>query len=145
MNPRNNTVIACPNLSLDRTMRVEGLALGRVHRSARSDTRGGGKGVNVARALRHMEWDSLVIGLAGGRTGEAVVGLLQDEGLAHIAVDSPGETRSCLSIVSNSSLTVFNESSSSTAPRGVLRKSRRHPHLIQLLTSPSQTPDTMSS
>jgi 1-phosphofructokinase family hexose kinase len=107
---RNHIVIACPNLSLDRTMLVEGLALGRVHRSARSDIRGGGKGVNVARALRHMGRESLVIGLAGGRTGEAVVGLLQDEGLALVALDSPGETRSCLSVISDGSMTVFNES-----------------------------------
>ncbi|MGH2790475.1 MAG: 1-phosphofructokinase family hexose kinase [Actinomycetota bacterium] len=113
MNARNNSkniVIACPNLSLDRTMSVEGLALGRVHRSTRSDTRGGGKGVNVARALRHMDRESLLVGLAGGRTGEAVAGLLQDEGLALVALESPGETRSCLSVISDTSMTVFNES-----------------------------------
>jgi 1-phosphofructokinase family hexose kinase len=106
----NNVVIACPNLSLDRTMRVEELALGRVHRSVQSDIRGGGKGVNIARALCHMDRESLVVGLAGGRTGQAVVGLLQDEGLSLIAVDSPGETRSCLSVVSDDSMTVFNDS-----------------------------------
>jgi 1-phosphofructokinase family hexose kinase len=109
-NNHNNIVIACPNLSLDRTMLVEGLALGRVHRSTRSDIRGGGKGVNVARALRHMNRESLVVGLAGGRTGEAVVELLRDEGLAVVALDALGETRSCLSVVSDGSMTVFNES-----------------------------------
>ena len=66
--------------------------------------------MNVARALRHMNRESRVIGLAGGRTGEAVVGLLRDEGVALVAVDSPGETRSCLSVISDGSMTVFNES-----------------------------------
>jgi len=110
VNAHSRIVIACPNLSLDRTIKVEATALGKVHRSIASDVHGGGKGVNVARALKCMERDSLVIGVSAGRTGDAVLGLLEDEGVEVVAVDAPGETRSCLTVLSEESPTVFNES-----------------------------------
>jgi tagatose 6-phosphate kinase len=104
------TVIACPNLSLDRTIRVDHLALGLVHRSIGSDVRGGGKGVNVARALRCMGREALVAGIAAGRTGHALVGLLEDEGIDVVETNVKGETRSCLTVLSDTPPTVFNES-----------------------------------
>jgi 1-phosphofructokinase family hexose kinase len=104
------TLIACPNLSLDRTIRVERAALGRVHRSIESDVRGGGKGVNIARALMAMDRDALVVGIAAGRTGRAVIGLLEDEGIGVVQTEVTGETRSCLTVLSEASPTVFNES-----------------------------------
>ena len=103
-------LVACPNLSLDRTMRVERAALGNVHRSIESDVRGGGKGVNVARALKCMARDALVVGFSAGRTGHAVLGLLEDEGIDTIATGANGETRSCLTVLSEAPPTVFNES-----------------------------------
>jgi len=104
------TLIACPNLSLDRTIRVERAALGWVHRSIETDIRGGGKGVNVARALRAMGRDASVFGIAAGRTGTAVLGLLTDEGIDAVPVGATGETRSCLTVLSEQPPTVFNES-----------------------------------
>jgi len=104
------TVVACPNLSLDRTIRVERAELGRVHRSIESDVRGGGKGVNVARALKAMGREALVVGIAAGRTGRAVTGLLEDEGITAISTEVAGETRSCLTVLSEAPPTVFNES-----------------------------------
>ncbi|MGH2776704.1 MAG: 1-phosphofructokinase family hexose kinase [Actinomycetota bacterium] len=104
------TLIACPNLSLDRTIRVERAALGWVHRSIEADVRGGGKGVNVARALKCMGRDAVVVGFSAGRTGQAVLGLLEDEGIASVAIGATGETRSCLTVLSATSPTVFNES-----------------------------------
>jgi len=104
------TVVACPNLSLDRTIRVERAELGRVHRSIESDVRGGGKGVNVARALRAVDREALVVGIAAGRTGRAVIGLLEDEGITVTDTEVAGETRSCLTVLSEAPPTVFNES-----------------------------------
>ncbi|CAN5494728.1 1-phosphofructokinase family hexose kinase [soil metagenome] len=103
-------LIACPNLSLDRTIRVERAVLGSVHRSIESDVRGGGKGVNVARALKCMGREALVVGFSAGRSGHAVLGLLEDEGIDTIATDVKGETRSCLTVLSEQAPTVFNES-----------------------------------
>jgi 1-phosphofructokinase family hexose kinase len=104
------TLVACPNLSLDRTIRVERAELGRVHRSIESDVRGGGKGVNVARALKAMDREALVAGIAAGRTGHAVMELLEDEGISVIETEVTGETRSCLTVLSEAPPTVFNES-----------------------------------
>ena len=101
--------IACPNFSLDRTIEVRRAELGAVHRSVRSDARGGGKGVNVARALRGFGVDARVTGILGGRTGSAVAGLLDDEGLDVDAIRIDGETRSCLTVVASDCVTVFNE------------------------------------
>jgi 1-phosphofructokinase family hexose kinase len=102
--------VACPNLSLDRTMALEDLQLGRVHRSSKSDIRGGGKGVNVARALACIGTPSRVAGMAAGRTGDAVIGLLADEAIHLTATRPTGETRSCLTVLAQSHVTVFNES-----------------------------------
>ena len=104
------TLIACPNLSLDRTIRVERAALGSVHRSVEADVRGGGKGVNVARALKCIGRDARVVGFSAGRTGQAVMGLLEDEGIDTVAIGAEGETRSCLTVLSEAPPTVFNES-----------------------------------
>jgi 1-phosphofructokinase family hexose kinase len=102
-------VVACPNLSLDRTVAVERVAPGHVHRATRVDVRGGGKGVNVARALKAMGTSASVVGVCAGHTGAAVVGLLAGEGIETLGVAAPGETRSCLAIVSDATVTVFNE------------------------------------
>ena len=107
---RRRIVIASPNLSFDRTIGVEAIEIGHVHRSTRSDARGGGKGINVARALKCVGVDATVVGLTAGRTGEAVTALLHDEGIETVAVWLVGETRSCLTVLSDDDVTVFNES-----------------------------------
>lgn len=103
-------VIACPNLSLDHTIEVPGARIGTVHRSTRSDIRGGGKGVNVARALAAMGMGSTVVGMVAGRIGQTVIGMLDDEGLAHSHIETGGETRSCLTVLAPEGITVFNGS-----------------------------------
>jgi 1-phosphofructokinase family hexose kinase len=105
----SSIVVACPNLSLDRTIAVVRVSAGGVHRAGRVDVRGGGKGVNVVRALRSLGIHAPVLGLCAGRTGGAVLALLEDEGLEAEGVPARGETRSCLAIVSAGEVTVFNE------------------------------------
>jgi 1-phosphofructokinase family hexose kinase len=95
---------------MDRTMKIGALALGGVHRSERSETRGGGKGVNVARALRCLGRPSEVLGFVAGHTGAAVLGLLRDESLEVDVTRCSGETRSCLTVIDDRRVTVFNES-----------------------------------
>ncbi len=106
----NRIVIACPNFSLDRTIEVSDARLGHIHRSRTGDVRGGGKGVNVARALDHIGVDSLVVGILAGHTGTAVRGLLDEEGVQARGISVEGETRSCLTVIGGDEITVFNES-----------------------------------
>lgn len=102
-------LIACPNPSLDRTIEVPRLEPGHVHRATAVDVRGGGKGVNVARALACIGSTGRVVALLGGRIGDVVHALLADEGIDTIAVSSTGETRSCITALGGASATVFNE------------------------------------
>jgi tagatose 6-phosphate kinase len=106
----NSIFVACPNLSLDRTMAVDRVEVGHVHRSDRADVRGGGKGVNVARALGCVGTRSSVATIAAGRTGDAALGLLADEGIDVTTTRTSGETRSCLTVLTGNGATVFNES-----------------------------------
>jgi tagatose 6-phosphate kinase len=101
--------VACPNLSLDRTMLVDSLRLGWVHRATETDVRGGGKGVNIARALKNTDTPARIAGIAGGHTGSAVIGLLSDEGFDVTITECAGETRSCLTVLAGEQTTVFNE------------------------------------
>jgi 1-phosphofructokinase family hexose kinase len=102
-------LVACANLSLDRTIAVESVAPGRVHRASQVDVRAGGKGVNVVRALACVGVRATLVGTSAGRTGQAVEGHLADEGIEAVTVPVPGETRSCLAVVTPDGVTVFNE------------------------------------
>jgi 1-phosphofructokinase family hexose kinase len=103
-------VIAGPNLSLDRTIFLDRIEIGRVHRTHQTDVRGGGKGVNVARALACIRVRSHVVGMAGGLSGAAIVEMVKSEGLSISSIAVSGEARSCLTVLArHSATTVFNE------------------------------------
>ena len=87
-------VTITPNLALDVTYEVTELRPGETNRVDAVHARAGGKGVNVARVLRSLGHDVLVLGLAGGPTGDAVRMELEASGLAHDLVPSAGETTS---------------------------------------------------
>ena len=102
-------LIAGPNLSLDRTIAVDEVVIGRIHRAGRRDARGGGKGANVARALASVGTHARVAGFIAGATGGAIRSLLRDEGLHASTIEVEGESRSCLTVLAGDSTTVFNE------------------------------------
>ena len=102
-------LVVCPNLSLDYTEEVDEVVVGRVHRASRSDVRGGGKGVNVARALGCIGQAATVVGFTAGRTGALIAKLLAEEDIPLTGTPVPGRSRSCFSVVAGSASTVFNE------------------------------------
>ena len=107
---RARILIAGANLSLDRTITLDDIEIGRIHRTDAVDIRGGGKGVNVARALACMGVESHVVGYSGGIVGRATVDLVRSEGLQVTPVAVPGEGRSCLTVLARrAETTVFNE------------------------------------
>ena len=57
------------NAAIDKTLRVANLQIGRRHRCAPGDSQAGGKGINVARALRALGQPVSRHGLAGGALG----------------------------------------------------------------------------
>src|SRR5262249_35652173 len=57
------------NAAIDRTVAVPSFRQGHRHRAVEASTVAGGKGVNVARALKLLDRPVIATGLAGGPTG----------------------------------------------------------------------------
>jgi 1-phosphofructokinase family hexose kinase len=89
-----------PNPAIDRTLIVPKLALGNVHRAQQVIVAAGGKGLNVARAIRTLGGESLCMGFAGGHSGRLLADLAQSEGLNSSWTWTDSETRTCTILVS---------------------------------------------
>jgi tagatose 6-phosphate kinase len=87
------------NAALDRTLVAPGFALGQSRTVDSALTLGGGKGLNVARALLGLGHEVLALGLAGGATGEAIRAALDREGMDHQLTEISGNSRTCTAIV----------------------------------------------
>ena len=82
------------NAAVDRTLTVPNFQIGHRHRAAsNSFTSAGGKGVNVARALKRLETPVVATGLAGGRAGDRIVEELGLEGILSDFVRISDESR----------------------------------------------------
>ncbi len=84
------------NAALDKTLEVPNFTPGRRHRTVDQTTMPGGKGVNVARALKRLGQPVIATGLTGGATGTRIVEALNDEailnGFARIREESRTNT-----------------------------------------------------
>ncbi len=87
------TLVVCPNLAIDRVLLAARLAPGNLHRLRCLQHQAGGKGANVARALRALGGRALLVGLAGGSTGRLIGELAAAEGLDILLVAAEGEAR----------------------------------------------------
>ncbi len=81
------------NAALDRTLEVPNFTPGRRHRSMQQTTMPGGKGVNVARAIKRLGQPVIATGLAGGATGTRIVDALNDEAILNGFVRIREESR----------------------------------------------------
>jgi 1-phosphofructokinase family hexose kinase len=82
------------NAAIDKTLEVPNFRLGRRHRSVEQTTMAGGKGVNVARALKRLGQPVIATGLAGGPTGTRIVEQLTEESILNDFVRIREESRS---------------------------------------------------
>jgi 1-phosphofructokinase family hexose kinase len=87
------------NAAIDRTVAVPNFRLGRRHRAVESRTVAGGKGVNVARALKLLGRPVIATGLAGGPTGARILELLTEESILNDFTTIAGESRTNLAII----------------------------------------------
>ena len=99
------------NAALDRTLTVPNFQLGQRHRASQVLTLAGGKGINVARALKRLEVPVVATGLAGGRTGTRIVEELTAEAILNDFVRIGEESRTSTAVVdpTESSYTEINE------------------------------------
>jgi 1-phosphofructokinase/tagatose 6-phosphate kinase len=87
------------NAAIDRTLSVPNFRLGRRHRTVETQTMAGGKGVNVARALKTLGQPVIATGFAGGPTGTRIVEQLTEESILTDFVRIRQESRTNLSVV----------------------------------------------
>ncbi len=87
------------NAALDRTVIVPNFLIGHRHRASDALTMPGGKGVNIARALRKLGQPVIATGLAGGRTGTAIIEQLTAEGILNDFVRIGDESRTSTAVV----------------------------------------------
>jgi 1-phosphofructokinase/tagatose 6-phosphate kinase len=69
------------NAALDKTLEVPNFTPGRRHRTVDQTTMPGGKGVNIARAIKRLGQPVIATGLVGGATGARIVEALGDEAI----------------------------------------------------------------
>jgi len=81
------------NPALDKTLEVPNFTPGRRHRTVDQVTMPGGKGVNVARAIKRLGQPVIATGLAGGATGTRIVEALNDESILNAFVRIREESR----------------------------------------------------
>ena len=87
------------NAALDRTLTVPVFQIGFRHRSSEVLTLAGGKGINVARALKRLDVPVVATGLAGGRTGTRIVEELTSEAILNDFVRISAESRTSTAVV----------------------------------------------
>ena len=111
------------NAAIDRTVAVPNFRLGRRHRAVEARTVAGGKGVNVARALKLLGRPVIATGLAGGATGARILERLAEESILNDFTRIAGESRTNLAVIDPTSgeQTEINERGPEVAPAEVDR------------------------
>jgi 1-phosphofructokinase family hexose kinase len=81
------------NAALDKTLEVPNFTPGRRHRTVDQTTMPGGKGVNIARAIKRLGQPVIATGFAGGATGNRILDALADEAILNAFVRVREESR----------------------------------------------------
>lgn len=93
-------MIATVTLSpaIDKTMIVPGFAVGRTNRGSIERLDPGGKGINVAKAVKRLGYSVVALGFTAGMNGQFISRALEALDIPVDFVDVPGETRVNLKI-----------------------------------------------
>jgi 1-phosphofructokinase family hexose kinase len=119
-----------PNPALDLTYRIDRAEIGDTNRVPPALVRAGGKGLNVARALRQAGFDAEAVTTVGGATGAEFRADLAGSGIPAVLVEAPGATRRSTALVETATgrTTVLNE-------RGVPLPQQQVDELLEAVSS----------
>ena len=87
------------NAAIDKTLAVPNFRIGRRHRAVEQTSMAGGKGVNVARALKALGQPVIATGVAGGPTGTRIIEQLTEEAILNDFVRIREESRTSTAVV----------------------------------------------
>jgi len=106
------------NAAIDKSLSVPNFRLGRRHRSVEQATLAGGKGVNVARALKTLGQPVIATGFAGGATGTRVVEQLTAESILNdfVRIREESRTNTAVHDPTNGEQTEINERGPAVTP-----------------------------
>jgi len=109
------------NAAIDKSLSVPSFRLGRRHRTVDQTTMAGGKGVNVARALKVLGQPVIATGFAGGPTGTRIVEQLTQESILNDFVRIREESRTNTAVYdpTNGETTEINERGPAVTPKEV--------------------------
>ena len=99
------------NPSVDRAVFIQQLKVGDTNRVVRTETDGGGKGVNLSRVLRELGGETVATGFLGGGAGAYICKVLDLQSVPHCFVEVTGDTRTNFSVEDEAQNppTTFNE------------------------------------
>ena len=86
------------NPAVDKSVTVRGFEIGKTNRGEVDRVDAGGKGINVARALKRLGSEVCALGLVAGSNGRFILDALSAEKISADFVQVPGETRVNLKI-----------------------------------------------
>jgi tagatose 6-phosphate kinase len=98
-----DVVVLSPNTAIDSYYSVRDFGIGEVNRADDATHTAGGKGINVARALRLLGGRPHCVGLVGGTAGAFIRQELRREGIGSTLIDSGVETRRTTTVVEEAS------------------------------------------
>lgn len=98
-------ITVTPNAAVDKTLTVPNFQTGFRHRASESLTLPGGKGVNVARAIKALGQPVIVTGLVGGRAGQQILEGLNRENILNDFLRIADESRTSTAINDPTSMT----------------------------------------
>jgi 1-phosphofructokinase family hexose kinase len=99
------------NAAIDKSLSVPNFRLGRRHRTVEQTTMAGGKGINVARALKTLGQPVIATGFAGGQTGTRIVEQLTAESILNdfVRIREDSRTNTAVYDPTNGETTEINE------------------------------------
>ena len=117
MEPRP-VLAVCLNPAWQKILTFRQVCHGEVNRAAALRECGGGKGVNVVRALRHLGLPAAVAVFHGGDSGRRLLAELTASGVEMLAIPTVAQTRTCITLISqdNHEVTEVIEPSAPIAP-----------------------------
>jgi 1-phosphofructokinase/tagatose 6-phosphate kinase len=109
------------NAAIDKSLSVPNFKPGRRHRTVEQRTMAGGKGVNIARALKALGMPVIATGMAGGATGTHIVEHLTEEAILNDFVRIKEESRTNTAVLdpTNGEQTEINERGPSVSEQEV--------------------------